>query len=303
MRWLKRAGLVLAAVVVLLGLAIVYILAAFPREIPVEQVDVAATRERVARGRYLVDHVAFCLNCHSERDWKRVAGPVVAATMGRGAHNDIFGDGGFPSANITPFALAGWSDGEILRAITSGIGKDGSPLHPEMPYLTYARLAREDAYAILAYLRTLEPIEHVPTQPQTPFWLSLVARVLPRPYAPPPPVDPDDSVALGKYLVRVADCRSCHRSDFSGGRTLRIPGGGAVVSMNLTPVAGTRIGDWTREDFIGVFKSFNDEETRNTIVAKDGMNTVMPWIQYSGMTKEDLGAIYDYLRTVPPVTK
>jgi hypothetical protein len=30
-------------------------------------------------------------------------------------------------------------------------------------------------------------------------------------------------------------------------------------------------------------------------------NTPMPWLMYSGMTEEDLGAIYDYLRTVPPI--
>jgi hypothetical protein len=27
----------------------------------------------------------------------------------------------------------------------------------------------------------------------------------------------------------------------------------------------------------------------------------MPWFAYAGMTDRDLGALYDYLRTVPPV--
>jgi hypothetical protein len=27
----------------------------------------------------------------------------------------------------------------------------------------------------------------------------------------------------------------------------------------------------------------------------------MPWLTYSGMTEEDLGAIYSYLKTVPPI--
>jgi hypothetical protein len=30
-------------------------------------------------------------------------------------------------------------------------------------------------------------------------------------------------------------------------------------------------------------------------------NTPMPWLMYSGMNDEDLGSIYDYLRTVTPV--
>ena len=29
----------------------------------------------------------------------------------------------------------------------------------------------------------------------------------------------------------------------------------------------------------------------------------MPWLAFSQMTEEDLGAIYDYLKTVPPVKK
>jgi hypothetical protein len=33
------------------------------------------------------------------------------------------------------------------------------------------------------------------------------------------------------------------------------------------------------------------------------MNTVMPWLALAGMTDDDLGAIYDYLRTLPPVDK
>ncbi len=301
MQWLKRAGLALGGMALLIGLAIVFILSFFPRDIQVEDIEIPSTPERVERGRYLVNHVAFCMNCHSERDWNRVSGPVAADARGRGAHHDLFGDGGYPAANITPFALAEWRDGEILRALTSGIGRDGAPLHPEMPYHTYANLTRSDAYAIIAYLRTLPPIEHTPAQPKPSFLISLVGRMLPKPYAPPPEVDVHDSVALGAYLVRIAGCRSCHRSDFSGGMTLYFPEGATVESMNLTPVPGTRIGNWEKEDFIGVFKSFTDEDTRATVVPEGGMNSVMPWIQYSDMTERDLGAIYDYLRTLPPV--
>ena len=27
----------------------------------------------------------------------------------------------------------------------------------------------------------------------------------------------------------------------------------------------------------------------------------MPWVEFSGLTDQDLGAIYDYMRTVPPI--
>ena len=34
---------------------------------------------------------------------------------------------------------------------------------------------------------------------------------------------------------------------------------------------------------------------------KGEFQTIMPWVMYAGMTEQDLGAIYDYLRTVKPV--
>jgi hypothetical protein len=38
-------------------------------------------------------------------------------------------------------------------------------------------------------------------------------------------------------------------------------------------------------------------------VAPPGRNTLMAWPRYAGMTPEDLGAIYDYLKTVKPIKK
>jgi hypothetical protein len=68
-----------------------------------------------------------------------------------------------------------------------------------------------------------------------------------------------------------------------------------VRSSNLTPHA-TGLGARTREDFIGQFRALG---TAGAAVPKGGPNTPMPWLTYGGMTDADLGAIYDYLRTVP----
>jgi len=69
------------------------------------------------------------------------------------------------------------------------------------------------------------------------------------------------------------------------------------VSSNITRAAGTRFSSWERENFIGLFRSFAGEP----LVVPDGeSNTVMPWTRYAGMTDEDLGAIYDYLRSLEP---
>ena len=299
----KVIGIAAFTMVLLTLAAAGFVMIRYPRSIPAEDLKVETKPEIVERGRYLANQVAFCMNCHAQRDFSKVAGPVIPKTLGMGGRIDVFGSAPVNAPNITPHTIGDWTDGELKRAITSGIDAKGKPLHPEMPYLTYAHLADEDANAIVAYLRTLSPVADQPPRSRPPFWLGLIARVLPKPYQPKPQPDPGDPVARGRYLVRIADCRACHRSDFSGGMTLYFPDGATVVSQNITPVKDTRIGNWTREDFIGVFASFRDPDTRAATVAPGGMNSVMPWIQYSDMTDADIGAIYDYLRTVPPVKR
>ena len=289
-------GVLTVVLLIVVALAVVFLV--FPRVEPASDVVIDRFPERIERGRYLVEHVATCLNCHSERDWDLYGGPLIAGTKGQGAPLRVPRPSVF-SANITPFGIGEMSDGEVVRAITSGIGRDSETLHVFMPYDTYAALSQEDVYSIVAYLRTLGPIENVPPKPKEGLAFTLIGRILPKPYQPPPPPDVSDRVAYGQYLVKIAECDFCHGSDFSGGRALRVPGGGRVVASNITPAASNKFGSWSRENFIGVLKSFAGHESRQ--VPAQGENTVMPWLQNAGMTEEDLGAIYDYLRTFEPV--
>jgi hypothetical protein len=89
--------------------------------------------------------------------------------------------------------------------------------------------------------------------------------------------------------------------EFAGGFEFPLPGGGVVRSANITPDADTGIGTWTEQQFIDKFKAFQGAPVRSLTPAEQRENTVMPWIGYAGMTEEDLGAIYTYLRTVKPV--
>lgn len=61
------------------------------------------------------------------------------------------------------------------------------------------------------------------------------------------------------------------------------------------------LGLWTREQFIKRFKQSLDPSYANTPYAPGQFQTVMPWTIYGGMSEHDLGAIYDYLRTIPAV--
>ena len=90
LRWLRRwIPRVLGGLLVLVGLAVAYVLLFLPRSEPPSDLVIQGSTEQVERGRYLVEHVAYCLDCHSERDWSRYAGPIVARTKGGGARLDF----------------------------------------------------------------------------------------------------------------------------------------------------------------------------------------------------------------------
>jgi hypothetical protein len=298
--WLKRALLRLVAVLLVTlaaGFAVLFVF--FPRKSPPVVGHFERTPERVERGRYLVEHVTDCLDCHSERDWRRYSGPIVAGSRGRGAKL-IFLGSATHSANITPYGIGDWTDGEIARAISSGVGEDGQPLSPMMPYDTYAKLSRTDLEAVVVYLRTLPAIRHDPPPTRKSVVETVLERLLPHPADAAREPDRSNTQAYGRYLVTIAECDYCHRLDFSGGAMFEPPGSPKIASGNITPsVAG--IGPTSRDEFIGRFKAFAAPEVLEAPVPLGEGNTVMPWVRYSGMTEEDLGAIWDYLQTVPPV--
>ena len=314
-RRVKSVALV-AGALLLFGLGTVtYLLAAFPKVGAAPALTVQSSPALLEHGRYLATHVSACIDCHSQRDWQRFSAPIVPLTEGKGGER--FGaETGIPGTifakNITPAALASWSDGELIRAFTVGVSKDGSALFPLMPYPSYAAMCEGDVHAVVAYLRSLRPIEnHVPASKLS-FPMNLIVRTIPAPASPGPCPDPTNTVAQGAYLAKIAGCAECHTPKnhgkplpgmaFAGGFAFEgMPnGGGTVRSSNITPDNGTGIGTWKREDFIQRFKAFASSAA--AVAVKPGaFNTVMPWTIYAGMTEADLGAIYQYLRTVPAV--
>ncbi len=312
LRWL--VGL-LVVLVVIIGAGLAYFFSTYPAVAAAEHVQVASTPERVARGKYLFDHVAICVDCHSTRDFTKYAGPIIDGTHGKGGEaftNEIMGTpGDFYARNITPAGISDWTDGEILRAITVGVNKRGDALFPLMPYPNYRQMDREDVEAMIAYLRTLQPItNHVPDR-SLQFPMHLIIRTIPQSAAFVPRPSPSDRVAYGGYLARTASCAECHTLQdqgtprpgmaFAGGMEFRWPWGGAVRSANVTPDADTGIGTWTEQQFVDKFKAWDNAPAPALSDAEQKENTVMPWRQYAGMTRDDLGAIYAFLRSQAPV--
>ncbi|MFQ6677514.1 MAG: cytochrome C [Fidelibacterota bacterium] len=280
---------------------------------PAPDLKIEPTVERVARGEYLANAVTGCFDCHSEHKWDNFAIPIVEGTKGKGG--EYFGEElGVPGticlSNITPYGLGEWTDGEIFRAIVSGVNKNGDAIFPMMPYMSYATMDVEDIYSIIAYLRTLKSIPSTTGKSKLKFPLPYIIRTMPKEYVSQTKPDPSNEVEYGKYLVGIAGCVGCHTPmeghnpikgmEFAGGSDHPMPGGALVRSSNLTPDKETGIGEWERDDFIDRFKEFATPDAKNIPVV-DNKNTTMGWTSYAEMTEEDLGAIYSYLMSLEPI--
>lgn len=308
----KITGLAVAALILAIGAVITYIAIAFPDVGPAPELKVEATAERIQRGKYLAHAVNVCMDCHSTRDWSKFSGPIVPGTLGKGG--ELFDHAaGFPgtyySKNITPIGISRYSDGELYRVITAGVTKEGKAMFPVMPYPYYGRMDDEDVYSVIAYLRTLEPIENQVTESVSDFPMNLIVNTIPHKGTPTKRPALSDSVAYGAYMANAAGCVECHtpvdkgqiiaEQAFAGGREFAMPGGAVLRSPNISPDIATGIGKWSRHEFIKRFKSYVDSSYVAPAVAPGEFNTIMPWTLYGQMTEDDLGAIYAYLRTLP----
>jgi mono/diheme cytochrome c family protein len=309
----KWLGILLGVFILLILVGLSYLHFALPNVGEAPDLKVEITPERVERGRYLANAVTVCMDCHSKRDWSQWAGPIIPGTNGGGGEpfdRKMGFPGDFYSKNITPYGLKDWTDGEIYRAITSGVSKDNEPLFPVMPYHYYGQLDQEDIYAIIAYLRTLPSVENDIPKGDPDFPFSLIMRTIPHKPNHTPKPDPSDSIAYGKYLVTAASCVECHSkfddkqqiipgTEFGGGRQFPMPGG-ILTTPNITPHA-TGIGFWSRERFIQSFKQYQDSTYQSPKLGMTDYNTLMPWVMYSNMTESDLASIYLYLQSLAPI--
>lgn len=107
-------------------------------------------------------------------------------------------------------------------------------------------------------------------------------------------------IDLGRYIATMGDCMACHTvpksagKDFAGGYGIESPLG-TIWSTNITPSKEHGIGNYSYEDFSRAVRQG---------VAKDGhqLYPAMPYDAYSGITDEDMKALYAYfMHGVKPV--
>ena len=264
----------------------------------------SARGDEIARGKYLVEALMACDNCHTPRG---PDGYEISVRFSGGSQ--VFSDKDYTvrGSNISTDQYAGigaWSDTQIRAAIIDGVGPTGR-LAPVIPSESYRVLTPQDLEAIIDFLRAAAPVSSsLPPQQRR----GALERRPAIPGAEVPFTDAalSDRLKRGLYIASLARCMSCHTGESggapdpqgrlgAGGKLFRTPAG-VTVATNISshPTKGIRA--WT------------DEELKRTITHGIGQNGAplaptmanLSRAHFSKMTEEDVDALVAWIRTLPP---
>lgn len=287
---LKWIGIVLAALIGLIILAVIIFLVVgnsrinTTYDIKVESVEIPTGEEALEQGKHLAI-IRGCTDCHTGN----LAGGILIDDPAFGQINPAnltSGQGGIGGT---------YTDEDWVRSIRHGVGPDGRPLI-FMPSHELYFLSDDDLGALIAYLKTVPPVDNQPPE----ITLGFLARALfgagqfdelvpaenidhdsPRPIAPEPGV----TAEYGQYMT--IGCIGCHGSDFSGGPMPGVP----AEAANITP--GGDVANWTEQEFIDTLRN------GFTPSGKQLNPEYMPWPTFGQMTDDELKAIWLYLQSLP----
>lgn len=286
----------------------------------------------VERGKYLVDNLLVCGECHTpsgpdgKPDTTKYLGgsrnyefPFTANGMAMTAY--VYAE------NLTPDPKEGlgdptntkgdpfWTNANIRKALTEGIDDENVAMWPIMPYPEYSLLKTEDVDSIIQYLRTVpRSTNFVPTD-DPPDFNAPAPQVMDSqiPHTTLAQSDPAyASAERGRYLAAVA-CVQCHTpaiepgipdfsKAFAGGRKYQVKvNSNATVattftSTNLTPDA-TGLAGWTIADIVQSIKHNTEKGTnRDLCITMPGGPGRM-----GDLADQDLTDIATYLANLAPI--
>ncbi|WER49806.1 c-type cytochrome [Cupriavidus sp. WKF15] len=253
---------------------------------------------RIARGKYLMEGVVACGNCHIARGEK--GEPIFSRGLSGGM---VFDEPPFKAyaPNITPDPETGigkWTDAQLGKAIREGIRPDGSIIGPPMPIEFYRRMSDADLAAIIAYLRVQPPVKNAVEKskyniPLPPNYGPAVKGIR----AP----SPKETIKYGEYLANIGHCMECHTPRDEKGmlQLTRLGAGGQVfkgpwgesVARNLTPHESGLKG-WNKTEIALAIRG----------IGKNGAHYKPPmafdW--YKNINASDMNALVAYLGSLRP---
>jgi mono/diheme cytochrome c family protein len=274
------------------GLAIAFALAA--------TASAVLAQSPVERGKYLVNTILTCQNCHTPKGERGV--PIYERDLSSGLE---FDEPPFKvtASNITQdkeTGIGNWSNADIEKALRKGERPNGVRLAAIMPSDFYEIMTPSDMSAVIAYLKTVKPVKQAVPDPI--YKIALPRHIPAGAEKPFTEADMADKVKKGFYLVTIGHCMECHtpltpkgrdyeNSYGKGGFDFKGPWG-VSTSRNITSHKEKGIGAWS------------DGEIKRAItdgVSRDGsrLKPPMGYEFYKNMTNDDLDAIVAYLRTVP----
>ncbi len=256
----------------------------------------------VERGAY-VAKAAGCLVCHTALG---PTGPDLA-NVGAGGLEMKEKFGTWRTPNITPdkgTGIGNWTDEQILAAVREGVRPDGAKLIPMMPYMNFNVMTDDDGKALVAFLRTLKPVERTVAKSE----VKMEAPPVPK---PPNQAPGNDVAKKGAYYASLMLCNHCHWTPnkeftapagmdkmFSGGLPMELPplGTGTLFAANLTSDPETGLGKWTEEQIF---------TTIRTMTKPDGKMIQGPMLfmqsQWSQLDDADLKAVAGFIKALPAV--
>jgi cytochrome c553 len=201
-----------------------------------------------------------------------------------------------PAPNLTSSGVGGsYTEEDWLRAIQHGVAADGRTIAPFMPSTRFADMSDEDVAAVIAYLQAIPAADNGAGERELAFPGTVIFGVLGYGDMPVSVIDHEavggaapafgKTAEYGEYLTTIAVCSDCHGPDLSGAVDPNGPQG-----PNLTP--GGSLGEWTEEDFLRIFRE-------GVKPSGEAVSEEMPWQFYSGMSDDELGAIWLYLQSLP----
>src|SRR5215212_7381772 len=242
----------------------------------------------IARGKHFARAITKCVACHGDD----LGGEVMinSPVFGRVAAVNLTRGNGGRGNSLT--------DAQIVTAIRHGVGGDGRALFI-MPSAMYQSLGDDDVAAIVAYVRSVPPVDRAePTSRLGPLGRVLLAAG--KMNGIQEAFDIDHTAKLraaptegrtaeyGSYLVTVGGCKLCHGPTLSGGVIQGPPS--PVPAANITP-AGLKAYDEA---------SFARALREGKRPSGAPINQAMPWKLTREMNDVEIGAVWDYLQTVPP---